>query len=365
MNEASDSHVPVSAVPPVAPRVLSIQSSVVYGIVGNKASVFPLQLLGFETDPINSCQLSNHTGYSLFTGRKANGEEIASLADGLERNGFLCQYSHVLTGYMSSVSFLEETATLIGKMKKANPKLVFVCDPVLGDDGRLYMPKEFIPIYRDRMLPMASVLTPNQTEAAALTGLPIDTLADAVLACSRLHEWGIPTVVITSLALTSDFIDVLATTIDPALLERAEREGEGRGEQKAGLKGESDVKAEAESCCILRDAVAEASSRGARPPSRVLVLHIRIPRLPQYYSGTGDLASALVLAWLHMDSSLRVALEKTMGSIAAILRATVKAGRRELALIQSSDCLRDPPRTFSAAVAVLEPAPQDAEAAAR
>jgi len=273
------------------------------------------------------------------------------LLSGLERNGFLQQYTHVLTGYMSSVSFLEETAALVEKMKKANPKLVFVCDPVLGDDGRLYVPKEFVPIYRERMVPLASVLTPNQTEASFLTELPINSLTDALLACLRLHARGVPTVIITSLVLQPDFIDVLATTADPAFLARWRSESEQR---QCG--GEGKCANGSEDSAALRKAIAEVAAGGEKPSEPLLTLHLRLPRLPTYYSGTGDLTSALLLAWLERDGSLVTALEKTMGSVAAVLDATAKAGREELALVQSRMCLVDPPLKFRASLALFDPA---------
>ncbi|KAJ4960578.1 hypothetical protein NE237_020488 [Protea cynaroides] len=150
-------------------RVLSIQSHVVRGYVGNKSAVFPLQLLGFDVDPINSVQFSNNTGYPTFKGQALNGQQLWDLIEGLEANELL-YYSHLLTGYIGSVSFLETVLQAVNKLHSVNPKLTYVCDPVMGDEGKLYVPQELVSVYRERVVPVASMLTPNQFEAELLTG---------------------------------------------------------------------------------------------------------------------------------------------------------------------------------------------------
>lgn len=121
-------------------RCLSIQSHVVHGYVGNKSATFPLQLLGFDVDAINSCQLSSHTGYRTFKGEKLHGDQLLAILQGLEENGLMGAYSHVLTGYVSTPSFLEAIAAAVRTIRGINPRAVFVCDPVMGDHGKLYVP---------------------------------------------------------------------------------------------------------------------------------------------------------------------------------------------------------------------------------
>lgn len=106
------------------PRVLSIQSHVVSGYVGNKSATFPLQVLGFEVDTINSVQFSNHTGYGYWKGQVLKEEDLDELYDGLERNG-LNYYTHLLTGYARSASFLTGIAKHIKKLKEINPHIVY------------------------------------------------------------------------------------------------------------------------------------------------------------------------------------------------------------------------------------------------
>ncbi|KAH7423893.1 hypothetical protein KP509_12G079400 [Ceratopteris richardii] len=150
-------------------RVLSIQSHTVQGYVGNKAAVFPLQLLGFDVDPINSVQFSNHTGYPVCRGQVLNGDELWSLIEGLEANGLL-YYTHLLTGYIGSLSFLNCVLRVVEKLRSVNPDLIYVCDPVMGDEGTFYIPQNLVPVYAEKVLQLASIVTPNQFEAEKLTG---------------------------------------------------------------------------------------------------------------------------------------------------------------------------------------------------
>jgi pyridoxine kinase len=155
-------------------RVLSIQSHVVSGYVGNKAAVFPLQLLGFDVDFVNSVHFSCHTGYEFFPhGEVMNGEQLRTILKGLELNGLLgttdnnnddngdAVIGSILTGYIGSVSFLE-AVEVVDTVRKYNPNARFVCDPVLGDNGRFYVPKELVDVYRNIVIPKADVVTPNQ-----------------------------------------------------------------------------------------------------------------------------------------------------------------------------------------------------------
>ncbi len=105
-------------------RVLSIQSTVVHGYVGNKAAMFPLQLHGLDVDPLNSVQLSNHTGYKYCTGQKFDGAQCREIMQGLKKNG-LMKYQYVLSGYMGSLSFLEAVVEQIEELKRDNPDLFY------------------------------------------------------------------------------------------------------------------------------------------------------------------------------------------------------------------------------------------------
>jgi pyridoxine kinase len=177
------------ALPSDTGRVLSIQSHTVQGYVGNKSAVFPLQLLGFDVDPINSVQFSNHTGYPTFRGQVLNGSQLWDLIEGLAENDLL-HYTHLLTGYIGSVSFLTTVLQVVDKLRSVNPDLVYVCDPVLGDEGKLYVPQDLISVYQQKVVPVATMLTPNQFEVELLTGLRITCEEDGLKACNALHSAG-------------------------------------------------------------------------------------------------------------------------------------------------------------------------------
>ncbi|XXQ36000.1 pyridoxal kinase [Plasmodiophora brassicae] len=271
-------------------RILSIQSSVVHGYVGNKAAMFPLQVLGFDVDPINSVQLSNHTGYAKWTGQRLQGEHLDELVRGLESNQLLA-YDYLMTGYIGTESFLQSVLSLMRNLKATNPALQFVCDPVLGDQGKLYVAEGYVAVYRDKIIPHADVLLPNQTEAEFLTGVKIRTLGDAARACQALHDLGPKVVVITSIELASapGTIEVFLSVVNV-------------GQWKYS-----------------------------------------VARIPQTYSGTGDLFSALCLAHLRTHPAPD-AISLTLATVRQVLERTRAAGRKEILLIESRDDIIDPTR---------------------
>jgi len=287
-------------------HVLSIQSHTVHGYVGNKCAVFPLQLLGFEVDPVNSVQFSNHTGYANgWRGEVLQGEQLWALVEGLQANGLLGVYSHILTGYIGSVSFLQAVIRTVQALRKANPAIMYFCDPVMGDHGKLYVPDALVAIYRAEVVPLAAVLTPNQFEAELLTERKINSEADAVAACKALHEQGPHTVVITSLQL------------------ECSDQGEDAGQQ--------------------REVIMLASRCG--PDGLVRQWRLNLPRLPQDFTGTGDLTAALLLAWSHRQpeaEEMAAVLEKVGASVQAVLQRTRARGRSEICLIEAHAELREP-----------------------
>ncbi|KAK4528705.1 hypothetical protein GAYE_SCF63G6650 [Galdieria yellowstonensis] len=179
-------------------RVLSIQSHVVYGYVGNKAAVFPLELLGFQVDPIHTVQFSNHTGYlGGFRGKRLSSEEFDQLIAGLEANCLLQQVDYVLMGYIGDHDLLLHILEAVKKLKK--PNLVFVCDPVMGDNGKLYVPSSLVPIYRDQVIMLADIITPNQFELSILSEKAVGSVTEAFQACRYLHEYRkVQNIVVTS-----------------------------------------------------------------------------------------------------------------------------------------------------------------------
>lgn len=163
-------------------RVLSIQSHVVRGYVGNRAAMFPLQVLGFEVDAVNSVQFSNHTGYAHWKGQVLKSQELHELYEGLKVND-VNKYDYVLTGYTRDKSFLAMVVDIVRELKQQNSRLVYVCDPVMGDkwngEGSMYVPQDLPPVYRDKVVPVADIITPNQFEAELLSGRKIHSQEEA------------------------------------------------------------------------------------------------------------------------------------------------------------------------------------------
>jgi len=199
-------------------RVLSIQSHTVHGYVGNKSAVLPMQLLGLEVDPINSVQFSNHTGYGNgFTGQVLEGDDLDELVRGLQQNDITKQYTRMLTGYIGSATFLRKVVGVAILLRENGCK--YYCDPVLGDKGVLYVPSELVEIYILEVLPLVSVLTPNQFELELLSGVKIHDLESLVKAFDKVHTAGVETIIVTSCEFSqvdSDSLSLFASTRLPS-----------------------------------------------------------------------------------------------------------------------------------------------------
>uniref|UniRef100_A0A8C8I4N6 Pyridoxal kinase n=1 Tax=Oncorhynchus tshawytscha TaxID=74940 RepID=A0A8C8I4N6_ONCTS len=290
-------------------RVLSIQSHVVRGYVGNKSASFPLQVLGFEVDSINSVQFSNHTGtYNVEQGYV---EEFALTQNPLRPSG-----------YTRDTSFLEMVVDIVQELKRANPNLVYVCDPVLGDHGSMYVPENLHPVYKNKVVPVADIITPNQFEAELLTGKNISTEKDAVEVMDLLHKMGPDTVVITSSDLPSRLGDRFLVSL---------------GSQRT----------------LMPD--------GTKSTQRV---RMEIPKVDAVFVGTGDLFAAMLLAWTHhYPNDLKTACEKTFSVMHHVIKRTISyahdlagPGRKpsppqlELRMVQSKADIEDPAIVMEATV---------------
>lgn len=291
-----------------SPRVLSIQSHVVSGYVGNKSATFPLQLLGFEVDAINSVQFSNSTRYGHWKGQVLAEQELVDLTEGLAHNGLDCAYTHLLTGYSRSKSFLTHIANIVCQLRQKNPGLTYLCDPVIGEmDRGIYVPEDLIDVYKDIIIPIANIITPNQFELGILSGKPVKSVDDAWEAIGILHTKGPGIVVVSSFELDST---------GPLICLGS----------------------------ILIDGKTERAM-------------ITFPRLQGTYTGTGDLFSALFLAWMwQTKQNMQQSLENTVATIQAVLKRTEasKTGseasifQHELKLIQSKSDIEEPQVEFRA-----------------
>lgn len=208
------------------PLVLSIQSHVVYGHVGNAAAALPLQLLGVQPLLVNTVQFSNHTGYGEFKGQVFSAEHIRDLLDGLRARGVLQRCSAVLSGYLGDAAIGEVILDTVQEIRRQQPDLLYLCDPVMGDVGRGLFVRPGIPEFLGRRaLQQASLITPNQYEFELLHGRPVQSLDQAIGAARELLQApgrpGPKAIVITSLRtpdLPQDLLGTLAVSTENAWL---------------------------------------------------------------------------------------------------------------------------------------------------
>ena len=242
-----------------------------------------------------------------------NGDQLQQILKGLEDNDLLGDVGHMLTGYIGSESFCEAVLTVLQTIRKYNENVKFVCDPVLGDHGRFYVPRELVQIYREKVIPAADVVTPNQFEVEQLTGIDIRTLADARKACDKLHKMGPSLVFITSMVFPEDNISA--------------------GEDK--------------SISIL-------ASKRTKDGKSDEVWRIDCPMIPGSFTGTGDLTASLLLGHLAKDpDNLPLVMEKVINTMYVVIERThvssgATARSKELKLIQSKSDIENPPSVFKA-----------------
>ena len=274
------------------PTVLSVQSRVAYGHVGNAASVFPLQRLGIEAWALDTVAFSNHTGHGKWRGSAVAAAEIAALFEGIAALGVLPQIDAVLSGYLGEAATGPVLLDIVERVRRANPRALFCCDPVIGDiDTGSYVTDGIAEFFRDEALRLADIATPNRFELEYLTGAVIATVAEAAEAAEMLRGRGPGIVLLTSLDAEPDRITMLA----------------------AGPGGSWTVET---------------------------------PRLPVLLNGCGDVTAALFLAHLLRGAGLAEALALTAAAIFAVIETTARLGRYELALVAAQDELVSPTRHF-------------------
>ncbi len=282
-------------------NILSIQSWVAYGHVGNASAVFPLQLLGAEVWAVNTVQFSNHTGYGSWKGQVFSGEAVAEVIEGIAERGVLPRCDAVLSGYMGDAGIGTAIVQAAARVKAANPKALYCCDPVIGDDDRGVYVRPGIPEFmKTRALPAADIATPNRFELEHLTGRTCRTLDDAKAAVAALQAMmaagGPRSVLLTSLRsedTPDDAIDLLA--------------GEGGAFHR-----------------------------------------LRTPLHPVSVNGAGDAIAALYLFHRLKTGSAAAALEAAGSSIHGLMRRTAEAGSREILTVAAREEFVNPAERFVA-----------------
>ncbi|GAV53858.1 hypothetical protein ZYGR_0AK03600 [Zygosaccharomyces rouxii] len=190
-------------------KVLSIQSHVVHGYVGNKAATFPLQYQGWDVDALNTVQFSNHPGYGHFTGFRYDAGHLCEILEQGLANSLEIQYDAVLMGYLPDVESLRKIGEAVGELCKRNPHLKWVLDPVLGDNGKLYVSAENVEAYKHILRNnKIHLVTPNQFEMETLTGVKIEDLESLKLSIEEFQKLYplVGKIVVTSLELKGGYI---------------------------------------------------------------------------------------------------------------------------------------------------------------
>ncbi len=276
-------------------NILSIQSHVAYGHVGNASATFPMQRLGVEVWPVHTVQFSNHTGYGAWRGEVFDSGLISELVEGIAERGVLGKCDAVLSGYMGSGETGAAILDAVAQVKAANPKAIYACDPVIGDLGRGIFVRAGIPEFiRERAVPAAEIITPNQFELEFLTREAVTGLDSLRRAMLKAHRAGPRLVLVTSLR-TED---------------------------------------------TPEDALDLAVSTGEA------LYRLRTPNLNCDVNGAGDAIAALFLVHVLRTGDAAFALQQAGSSIYGLLKRTVEAGSREILTIAAQDEFVAPSRVF-------------------
>ncbi len=281
-------------------NILSIQSWVAYGHVGNAAATFPLQRLGAEVWAVHTVQFSNHPGYGAWAGQVFTGAMVGAVVDGIAARGVLPGCDAVLSGYMGEPGVGEAILHAAARVRQANPSALYCCDPVMGDDGALYVRPGIPELIAGRAVPTADLLTPNQFELERLTGGACRTEAEVrravALLQGRMAASGPRVVLVTSLRTAGT---------PEGSLDMVAADGEG--------------------------------------------MHLlRTPLLPLRPNGAGDAIAALFLFHFLNTGRAAAALEAAGSAVHGLLRRTQAAGVREIVLVAAQEEIVRPSRWFSA-----------------
>jgi pyridoxine kinase len=272
-------------------NVLSIQSAVTYGHVGNSAAVLALQRLGHDVWPVNTVTFSNHPAHGGFRGRVTPAAEVAELIRGVEERGALGRCDAVLSGYLGEAETAVVVLGAVRRVRAASPRALYCCDPVIGEaHSGVYVRPGVPEAIRDQLVPAADLVKPNAFELAYLAGRPVANLADALAAADLVRSRGPALVVATDVPLdaTPDRRGVVLVGPEGAWL--------------------------------------------AETPRR---------RAPGH--GAGDTFTALFVGVYLQRRDGVAALAHAVAALDAILAATERTGGRDLALVATQDALARPP----------------------
>ena len=276
-------------------KILSIQSAVAHGHVGNSAAVFPLQRIGVEVLPVYTVNFSNHTGYGAWRGPLISPDDVREVILGIEERGAFPEIDVVLSGYQGGEGIADVILDTVQRVKQANPSAVYSCDPVMGNAKSGCFVAPAIPILlRDRVVPAADIITPNQFELGFLTDTQPDTLETTLASVELIRATGPRTVLVTSVErpdAPDETIEMLAVDDSGAWI-------------------------------------------------------VRTPHIPMKANGSGDVTAALFTAHYRGTGDLAYALARTTSSVFELLERTHASGQRELQLVESQEAYASPRMQF-------------------
>lgn len=187
-------------------KVLCLSSQVVWGPVGNTAAVPVLQAAGHEVLQVPTILLSHHPGHGKPAARATSADDFSALIAAVKEKGGLSGCMALLTGYFASAEQVGIAAGVIVQLRKANPALVVLVDPVMGDHGHLYVAPEIAEAIRDQLVPLAGIVTPNIFELSWLTG---DAVTDVTTAATAARRLPCSEVLVTSIPIGSQSLGTL------------------------------------------------------------------------------------------------------------------------------------------------------------
>lgn len=276
-------------------KILSIQSAVAYGHVGNSAAVFPLQRIGVEVLPVYTVNFSNHTGYGAWRGPLITPEQVHEVIRGIEDRGVFDEIDVVLSGYQGGEGIGDVILDAVSRVKAANPSALYACDPVMGSARSGCFVAPAIPVLlRERVVPAADIITPNQFELGFLTGTEPTDLESTLASVDAARAMGPSTVLVTSVERPdrpAGTIEMLAVTGEGAWIAQT-------------------------------------------------------PFIPMKANGSGDVTAALFTAHLRSSGDAAQALGKTISSVYDLLQLTYESGQRELQLVEAQEFYAHPRMQF-------------------
>ena len=259
--------------------ILSIQSSVIFGYVGNSIAAPVLQTLGHDVWRIDTVNFSNHPGYGKFTGAVKELEQLDNEIKGICDLGILPNCEVILSGYLGEIDTAASVLKTVNLVKKQNKAALYVLDPVIGDDDQIYVNESLVEVFKNKLLPKADVIIPNRSELGWLSDIKIHDLSTLKIAAMNIIKRGPKNVIVTGVLDAENILNY----------------------------------------AFSNDGIWMTS----------------VSRIKQKFSGTGDLFSSLFTSAFLETNNLSNALAFATEGCETVLRATCERNSKELSLIST------------------------------